>query len=168
MSRTDSSQKFPSIVPIAAGVLRDELRGLSAAGTPMARSASTPGAAHPRPSVARPGATAPDSVVLLASHAVEPGDAAYISYAIEPDARPTAGCTVHATDLIGPSGHRIPASHVRATVRLGSSAPSTPGHVYIEIRVPTNCPNGWYTGYLQADDPALQALLKIAVGRSLS
>ena len=168
MSTTDSSHKFPSIVSIAAGVLRDELRGLPAAGTPMARSASTPGAAHAQPFVARSGTTAPDRVVLLASYSVEPGDVAYVSYAIEPDAQPTAGCAVHATDLLGPSGHRIPVSHVRTTVRLGSSAPSTPGHVHVEIRVPTGCPSAWYTGYLQADDQSWQALLKIGVGRSLS
>ena len=166
MSKTDSFNGMSSIVPTAAAVLRQELQALP---PPVGRATPRPasGALPPSgPAAGSNGATPEALMVLAPPHPVEAGDAVYSSHALRSGTRP--GCVVHATDLIGPSGHRIPAAHVRVSVRLASTTASAPGHLHIEVRVPSGSVHGCYTGYLQADDLALQALLKVTVGRSIS
>jgi hypothetical protein len=168
MAREGSTDRLPSIVPTAAAVLREGLQSLPAAGGPAARSASARGTGA-QSLVAGANGSAPGEVdLVVAHHPAEPGDVAYLSHVIQPGTALAAGSVVHATDLIGPSGQRIPASHTRVTVLAGSAAAASPGHLHIEVRVPSGSAHGWYTGYLQADDLALQALLKIAVGTARS
>ena len=168
MGREDSTDRFSSIVQTAAAILQEELQALPVPGGPAARPASARGMGA-RSFVAGSSGDAPGGVdLVVASHPVEPGDVAYLSHVIPSAAAPAPGCAVHATDLIGPSGHRIPASHVRGTVRAGSAAASSPGHLHVEVRVPSGSAHGWYTGYLQADGLTLRALLTIAVGPPLS
>ena len=142
-----------SIVPIAMAVLREELER-----APAPAPAPAAGSTRATPS-------APASAELLqAADPVEPGDVVYLSHAIQ-RGRLAGGSQVHATDLLGPSGHRIPATHVRATVHSSSALPSD--HLHVEVRVPTGA-RGCYAGYLQADDLSLRVLLRIIVGRSSS
>ena len=161
MARLDSSDRFTAI---AAAVLREGLQGLPVPGGPAARPASARDMGARSVVTGSKNSASGGVDLVVAPHPVEPGDAAYLSHVIQSDAWPAAGCVVHVTDLIGPSGHRIPASHVRGTVRAGSAAASSAGHLHIEVRVPSGSGHGWYTGYLQAEGLALRALLTIAVG----
>ena len=81
------------------------------------------------------------------------------------DAHETVECTLYATDLVGSSGHRIPATQVNVSpnpVRIPSGGSA---EVRIEIRVPTGTPPGSYAGLLQASHGGLErAVLQLSVG----
>jgi hypothetical protein len=104
--------------------------------------------------------------VLETPRPVAAGDVSRLSLHLENDDAEPDQCVLCVTDMIGPSGHRIPASHVRV-----SPLPATiPGHgsveIQIEVRIPSAASTGLYTGLLQTDDgESLRALIRVRVGR---
>jgi hypothetical protein len=104
-------------------------------------------------------------LLLRAPGTVAAGDVAYISLGLENDDKEADECSLYATDLIGISGHRIPASHVRVHPNPARIPASGSKDVQIEIRVPSETRPGRYTGLLQSDDDdSLRALIQITVG----
>jgi hypothetical protein len=103
-------------------------------------------------------------LVLRAARPVSAGGVANVSLRLANDAADPDDCTLHVTDLIGPSGHRIPAAHVRISPRTLRIQEGSSVDVLIEIRVPSSATSGGYTGLLQADDgEGLRALIQLAV-----
>ena len=94
-----------------------------------------------------------------------PGGVAQVSLSLESDNARTTECALCVTDLIGMSGHRIPATHVRAFPNPVSTRATGSTDVQIEIRIPSGTPAGRYTGLLQAGGAkGLQALIQLIVG----
>lgn len=78
-------------------------------------------------------------------------------------ARTHAG-TLHVTDLVGASGDRIPAAHIRVSPNPVGILAAGATDVQIEIRIPSQTPAGRYTGLLQAGGGAtFQALVQVEV-----
>jgi hypothetical protein len=114
-----------------------------------ATSAAASGYAMPALQVARP---------------VRPGAAARVSLTLENGEAAPDECTLYVTDLIGPAGGRIHASHVRVSPNLVTIPGRGAASVQIEIRVPSRTPAGRYTGLVQTDDgELLRALLHLTV-----
>jgi hypothetical protein len=104
--------------------------------------------------------------VLQTSRPVAAGDVSRLSLHLENDDAEPDECTLCVTDLIGPSGHRIPASHVRVSPHPANLPGRGSADVQIEVRIPSETPTGCYTGLLQTDDgEALRALVRVRVGR---
>jgi hypothetical protein len=105
-------------------------------------------------------------LLLSPPQPVKAGNVARVTLRLENDDTETDECLLYATDLIGASGHRIPASHLGIfphPVRIpgGGSA-----DVQIDVRVPSGAPAGCYTGLLQTDDgELLRALVQVTVGQ---
>jgi hypothetical protein len=112
--------------------------------------------------------TASDATVLLLrpSQPVKAGAVATVPLRLINDHTDTDECVLVATDLIGISGYRIPASHVcvfPSPVRIGAGDSI---EVRIEVRIPSATPAGHYTGLLQTDDgEALRALVIVTVAQ---
>jgi hypothetical protein len=101
---------------------------------------------------------------LQASRSVPAGDVAYLSLRLVNDDAEKDECALVATDLIGVSGHRIPASHVRVSPNPASIPAEGSTDIQIEVRVPSGTPAGCYTGLLQADDgESVRALVHVTV-----
>ena len=104
--------------------------------------------------------------VLQSSRAAAAGDVSRLSLHLENDDAEPDECILCVTDLIGPSGHRIPSSHVRVSPQPAHIPGSASAEIQIEVRIPSGTPAGWYTGLLQTDDgEALRALVQVRVGR---
>jgi hypothetical protein len=168
-----------SIVSAATDILREELQSLAAnpgsgllqglgTGVLPAQAAKIAQLLNAIPLPIQPNTTeAGESLrVLEALRPVPAGDVARLSLHLENDDAEPDACVLCVTDLIGPSGHRIPASHVRVLPQ-----PATiPGHgsveTQIEVRIPSAASSGLYTGLLQTDDgESLRALIRVRVGR---
>jgi hypothetical protein len=106
--------------------------------------------------------------MALLMHAPRPataGEVAHVSLSLKNDTNETGEYPLWATDLVGLSGHRIPASHLRVSPNPASVPPAGSTDVQIEIRVPSATPPGRYTGLLQAGDgESLRALVQLTVG----
>jgi hypothetical protein len=84
---------------------------------------------------------------------------------INDDPKETAEYTLYTTDLVGTSGHRIPAAQITVSPNPGEIPPGKSVDGHIEIRVPTGTPQGSYGGFLQTEDISrLQAVVKLFVG----
>lgn len=104
--------------------------------------------------------------ILGTSQPVAPGDVTRLLLNLENDDDQADECEIHLTDLIGPSGHRLPAAHVRVSPNPSRIPPHGAADIRIEIRIPSGTRPGWYTGLLQADDgESLRALVQVQVGR---
>jgi hypothetical protein len=106
-----------------------------------------------------------DGVLLLhAARPVPAGGVAQVPFRLSNDDGEPDECTVCATDLVGASGYRIPASHVRVSPQPARLPGGGSADVQIEIRVPSGTPAGHYTGLVQTDDgEAVPALIRIRV-----
>jgi hypothetical protein len=104
--------------------------------------------------------------VLRSPQGVMAGNAARLSLHVENDDAESDKCALFVTDLLGPSGHRIPVSHVRVSPQPLSIPAGGSVAVQIEVRVPSGTPAGDYTGLVQADDgQALRTLIQVRVNR---
>jgi hypothetical protein len=105
------------------------------------------------------------TVLLLRSpQPVQAGEVARVPLRVVNDDTEKDECVLVSTDLIGLSGHRIPASHVRVSPTPASIPAEASADVAIEVRVPSGTPAGSYTGLLQTDDgEALRALVIVTV-----
>ena len=102
--------------------------------------------------------------LLRAARPVTAGDVAHLSLRLRNDDTEHDECTLCVTDLIGASGNRIPASHVRVSPQPARIPGGGSADVQIEIRVPSRTPAGCYTGLVQTDDgEALRALVQLTV-----
>jgi hypothetical protein len=167
-----------SVVSTAAAILREELQSLTASPAALLPGLGTGALSGYAANVSQlinkiPGAIqandsgAGESLrVLETPRPVAAGDVSRLSLHLENDDAEPDDCVLCVTDMIGPSGHRIPASHVRV-----SPQPATiPGHgsieIQIEVRIPSAASAGLYTGLLQTDDgESLRALIRVRVGR---
>jgi hypothetical protein len=105
------------------------------------------------------------SIVLDAPRLATAGEVGHVSLSLRNVNAETNQCALYATDLIGVSGHRIPASHLRVSPNPASIPPAGSTDVQIEIRVPSGTPAGRYTGLLQSDDgESVRALVQLTVG----
>jgi len=97
---------------------------------------------------------------------VSSGQAGCIVLSLEnDDPDETVECALYTTDLVGSSGHRIPAAHVNMSPIPVRIPPGGSTEVRIEIRVPRGTPPGSYAGLLQVNDGSLeQAVLQLSVG----
>ena len=103
--------------------------------------------------------------VLCASQSVVAGEVARLVLNLENDDDQPDECAVHVTDLVGPSGGRIPASHVRVLPSPARIPPHGSTDIRIEVRIPSGTLAGCYTGLLQSDDgDAVRALIQVFVG----
>jgi len=107
-----------------------------------------------------------ETVLLLrARQPVQAGDVAQMSLRLMNDDSAKDECALFATDLIGFSGRRIPASHVRVSPNPTSIPAEGSTDVQVEVRVPSGTPAGCYTGLLQTEDgDSLRALVQVRVG----
>lgn len=163
LSRTGTGDADP------AGTVYEQARALAGAlvralgeePDRIARVLTPPVAASGQP--AESGAT--ESVLLL--HAVRPvpaGGVAQVPFRLSNDDEEPDECTLCATDLVGASGCRIPASHVRVLPQPTRLPGGGSADVHIEIRVPSGTPAGHYTGLVQTDDgETVRALIRIRV-----
>ncbi len=104
--------------------------------------------------------------VLRTSQPVPAGEVTRLSLHIDNDDDQPDECGLYVTDLIGPSGSRLPASHVRVSPNPTRIAGHGSADVQIEVRIPSGTAAGWYTGLLQTDDGEdLRALVQVRVGR---
>jgi hypothetical protein len=183
-----------SIVAQAAAILAEEVQSFTKSGVSRLATGSGPGAVgslpleqvrdvidailralgQPPEQVARiieqagirpTSGTQTQSVRLLqAGRPVPPGDVAQVSLRLMNDDTEADECVLVATDLIGISGYRIPASHVRISPHPARIQGGGAADVQIQIRVPSGAPSGCYTGLLQTDDgESLQALIQVTV-----
>ena len=105
------------------------------------------------------------SIVPDAPRPATAGEVAHVSLSLKNDNAETIHCALCATDLIGVSGHRIPASHLRVSPNPASIPVGGSTDVQIEIRVPSGTPAGRFTGLLQSDDgESVRALVQLTVG----
>ena len=97
---------------------------------------------------------------------VTSGQAGHLSLDLKnDDPSETFEGALYTTDLVGSSGHRIPATQVHLSPSLVSIPPGGSANVRIEVRVPSGTPPGSYAGLLQTDDfGLLQAVLQLSVG----
>jgi hypothetical protein len=97
---------------------------------------------------------------------VKAGQTGYILLSLEnDDPNENIDCGLYMTDLVGRSGHRIPAAHVNMSPSPVRVPPGGSTGVRIEIRVPRGTPPGSYAGLLQVDDGSSeQAVLQLSVG----
>jgi hypothetical protein len=103
-------------------------------------------------------------LVVGAAGPVTAGEMARASLRLSNDDTETDDCALYVTDLIGPSGHRIPACHVRVSPCPAHIPGGGSADIQVEIRVPSGVGTGCYTGLLQSDDgEALRALVKVTV-----
>ena len=103
--------------------------------------------------------------VLRTSQPVSAGDVTRLLLHLENDDEQPDECGLYVTDLIGPSGSRLPASHVRVSPNPARISGHGSTDIQIEVRVPSGTAAGWYTGLLQTDDgEALRALVRVRVG----
>jgi hypothetical protein len=101
---------------------------------------------------------------VQAPRSVPAGDVAYVSLRLMNDDAEKDECALVATDLIGVSGHRIPASHVRVSPNPASIPAEGSTDVQVEVRVPSGTQAGCYSGLLQADDgESVRALVHVTV-----
>ena len=104
-------------------------------------------------------------LLLQAPRPATAGEVAHVSLSLKNNDTKTDACALCATDLIGVSGHRIPASHVRVLPNPVSIPAAGSTEVQIEIRIPSAIPAGRYTGLLQAGGgESLRALVQLTVG----
>lgn len=104
--------------------------------------------------------------VLRTMRPVSAGDVTRLSLHLENDDDQPDDCGFYVTDLIGPSGSRLPASHVRVSPNPVRIAGHGSADIQIEVRVPSGTATGWYTGLLQSDDGEdLRALVQVRVGQ---
>ncbi len=114
----------------------------------------------------RDGKNTKSVLVLQGAGPVRPGDLAHVSLRLMNDDSEAGECALFVTDLIGPSGQRIPATHVRVSPSRASVPPAGSVEVDIEVRVPSGVLDGCYSGLLQTDDgESLRALLHVTVSR---
>ena len=105
------------------------------------------------------------SIVPDAPRLATAGEVAHVSLSLRNDNAETIHCALCATDLIGVSGHRIPASHLRVSPNPAGIPAAGSTDVQIEIRVPSGTPAGRFTGLLQSDDgESVRALVQLIVG----
>ena len=105
------------------------------------------------------------SIVPAAPRPARAGEVAHVSLSLKNDNAETIHCALCATDLIGVSGHRIPASHLRVSPNPAGIPAAGSTDVQIEIRVPSGTPAGRFTGLLQSDDgESVRALVQLTVG----
>lgn len=120
------------------------------------------------PGVTRPGGerNGQSMRVLRTPHSATAGDLTRLSLHLENDDDQPDECGFYVTDLIGPSGSRLPASHVRVSPNPVRIAGRGSADVQIEVRIPSGTTAGWYTGLLQTDDGEdLRALVQVLVGQ---
>jgi hypothetical protein len=117
------------------------------------------------------GSRGPDGVNTASIHCLQPprpvqaGDVAHLSLQLVNDDTEKDECVLVASDLIGASGRRIPASHVAISPNSAAIPGGGSTSVQIEVRVPSGMAPGCYTGVLQADDgESLRALVHVVVG----
>ena len=104
--------------------------------------------------------------VLRTPHPVAAGSVTRLSLHLENDDDQPDECGLYVTDLIGPSGARLPASHVRVSPNPTRIAGHGSADVQIEVRIPSGTAAGCYTGLLQTDDGEdLRALVQVRVGQ---
>jgi hypothetical protein len=104
--------------------------------------------------------------VLRTLQPVAAGEVTRLSLHLENDDDQPDECGLYVTDLIGPSGARLPASHLRVSPNPTRVAGHGAADVQIEVRIPSGTAEGWYTGLLQTDDGEdLRALVQVRVGR---
>jgi hypothetical protein len=104
--------------------------------------------------------------ILGTSHPVAAGDVTRLLLNLENDDEQADECGIHVTDLIGPSGDRLPASHLRVSPNPARIPAHGAADIRIEVRIPSGTAAGWYTGLLQTDDgESLRALVQVQVGR---
>jgi hypothetical protein len=95
----------------------------------------------------------------------KPGEVAHLTVTIENVMATAGGYALCVTDLLGVSGHRIPASHVRVAPGPDGTLAAGSREVRIEVRVPSRTPAGRYTGLLQAaDGESCRTLVQLNVG----
>lgn len=107
------------------------------------------------------------SVALLkAPPPVNSGQAGCLTLDLEnDDPDETVECSLYTTDIVGSSGHRIPAAQVSVSPNPARIPPGGSTEVRIEIQVPRGTPPGSYAGLLQVDDGSSeQAVLQLTVG----
>ena len=105
------------------------------------------------------------SIVPAAPRPATAGEVAHVSLSLKNDNAEAIHCALCATDLIGVSGHRIPASHLRVSPNPAGIPAAGSTDVQIEIRVPSGTPAGRFTGLLQSDDgESVRALVQLTVG----
>ena len=105
------------------------------------------------------------SIVPAAPRLARAGEVAHVSLSLKNDNAEAIHCALCATDLIGVSGHRIPASHLRVSPNPAGIPAAGSTDVQIEIRVPSGTPAGRFTGLLQSDDgESVRALVQLTVG----
>ena len=87
---------------------------------------------------------------------VSPGQAGHIDFTlINDDPKETADFTLYTTDLVGMSGYRIPEAQITVSPNSGRISPGSSVNGRIEIRVPTDTPQGSYGGLLLTEDSSL-------------
>lgn len=105
---------------------------------------------------------------VLMAHAPRPataGDVAHVPLILENGGSQTRECALCVTDLIGVSGHRIPAAHARVSPSPARIPAAGAAEVRVEIRVPSATPAGSYTGLVQAEDgESFLAVIRLVVG----
>jgi hypothetical protein len=118
------------------------------------------------PATDRSGDGASQSIrVLGTSQPVAAGDVTRLLLTLENDDDQPDQCGLYVTDLVGPSGARLPASHVRVSPNPARIPGQASTDIRIEVRIPSGTTPGWYSGLLQADDgEALRALIRVQVG----
>jgi hypothetical protein len=105
-------------------------------------------------------------LLLRPSQPIKAGAVATVPLRLVNDHIDTDECFLVATDLIGISGYRIPASHVCVFPSPVRIAAGDSMEIRIEVRIPSTTPAGHYTGLLQTDDgEALRALMIITVAQ---
>ena len=97
---------------------------------------------------------------------VSSGQTGHIDFTlINDDPKETAEHTLYTTDLVGISGHRIPAAQITVSPNPVRIPPGESVDGRIEIRVPSGTPQGSYGGFLQTEDISrLQAIVQLSVG----
>ena len=104
--------------------------------------------------------------ILGTPQPVAAGEVTRLLLNLENDDDQADECGIHVTDLIGPSGHRLPASHVRVSPNPSRIPAHGAADIRVEVRIPSGTAPGWYTGLLQTDDgESVRALVRVQVGR---
>lgn len=102
--------------------------------------------------------------VLVAPRPVRAGDVVEIPVTSAGDDRGgPGGASFSSTDLVGSFGQRIPAAYVRFVPTRQNAAAQESASATISVTVPHDVPPGVYSGLIQADLPALRAVLVVQV-----
>jgi hypothetical protein len=176
-SPPDEALAPTSLVSTAAAILREELQSLTANQDGLLPRLGTSALSSYAANVAQlinktPGAiqandsgTGESLRVLETPRPVAAGDVSRLSLHLENDDAEPDDCVLCVTDLIGPSGHRIPASHVRVSPQPATIPGRGSVEIQIEVRIPSTASTGVYTGLLQTDDgESLRALIRVRLG----